>query len=211
MRRKAVLIIALLSFLSGCATMFASKSDTITIKTEPPGAEVYYGAELLGETPVTHSFKRDTFVQKTLQIRKSGYATHELQLQKSIEPVAFFNLGFILTTMGATSWGIDAATGAMIRYEPSSYFVDLVPIESRQNSLDQARDHRMRFVLLNYQPLRGDIANGNGEYLRAYYSLLLTPGPYDDFVTRIQNNSADLLAQKDGVDLLRHLEVIQYK
>jgi hypothetical protein len=67
----------------------------------------------------------------------------------------------------------------------------------------------MRFVLLNYHPLSRDIANGNGEYLRAYYGLLLAPGRYDDFITRIQNDSVELLTQEDAVDLYRQLKIIQ--
>jgi len=53
--------IALCGVLCGCATMFAPDSDDITFKTEPEGAEIYDGVNLIGKTPLTYSFVRNTF------------------------------------------------------------------------------------------------------------------------------------------------------
>lgn len=94
----------ILLLLSGCASMMAPISDFVTINTVPQGAEVYLGDELLGKTPVTHVFKRQTFEKKTLSIRKKGYKTRELLLETALESTALLNLGFITTTSGVTSW-----------------------------------------------------------------------------------------------------------
>ena len=51
MDRRIGLMILLALLSSGCATIFASHSDTITIKTEPSGAEIYDGINRLGTTP----------------------------------------------------------------------------------------------------------------------------------------------------------------
>ena len=119
-----ILCIMCSALFAGCASMFAPNSDNITIKTNPEGADVYYGGNLLGQTPLTYSFKRETFEQKKLNIRKEGYKNQELLLEKTIEKIALFNLGFTTTTFGATSWGIDAATGNAIKYSPDSYLID---------------------------------------------------------------------------------------
>ena len=206
MLRKTLILIVLGSLLSGCATLFANRSDTITIKTEPAGADVYDGADLLGKTPLTHIFKRDTFTQKTLQIRSPGFTTYELRLQRTVEPIALFNLGFILTTMGVTSWGIDAASGAMIRYEPSSYFVDLEPTGKKRTSMDRNRRERVMFVLSNRHALTRDIAQGDGPYLASYYRLLTAPMPYQQFQAQVRDASDDLFALGDGLDFSRRFD-----
>lgn len=208
MLSSVFMIPLLILLLSGCATMFSKSSDTIMIKTEPPGAEVYLGADLLGTTPLTYTFKRNTFEQKALNIRKAEYKTKELNLGRTLEPVALFNFGFFLTTGGATSWGIDALTGAMIKYNPSSYFIDLEPIDRKPESSDINQRGRILFVLLNYGSLRDNIARRDGEYLHAYYKALRSPRDYDAFLQTIRAHSAELLSQEDGADLYRYIEAI---
>lgn len=104
--------------LSSCATMFAPSKDEITIKTDPEGADVYEGVNLLGKTPLTHTFDRETSGQKVLTIKKQGHKSHKLELGKTLEEKALLNFVFFLTTMGATSWGIDAISGNMVKYSP---------------------------------------------------------------------------------------------
>ena len=198
-----VILTAILS--SGCATIFADGSDTITIKTEPSGAEIYDGINRLGTTPLTQEFNRDTFKHKKLQIRKEGYKTYQLPLGRTLEPVALFNFGFFLTTGGATSWGIDALSGAMIQYDPASYFIDLESEGKDVGLKDSQRRSQIYFVLKNFDSIRRDIAKGEGEYLSSYFSLLERAEGYDLFLNGIEGNSSQILVQEDGVDLYRHM------
>lgn len=122
-RQAAHILIVIL--LSGCASMNAPDSDKISINSIPAGAKVYDGANLLGTTPMTHTFKRDTFQKKTLTLRKEGYKSQDLLLGTTLAKEALWNLAFITTTMGVTSWGIDAANGNMVQYHPDSYLIDL--------------------------------------------------------------------------------------
>ncbi|TAK03538.1 MAG: PEGA domain-containing protein [Candidatus Manganitrophaceae bacterium] len=204
---RATLLLSLFVLLlsTGCATMFAKREDTITIKTEPPGAEVYLGVDLLGTTPLTYTFRRSTFEQKNLSIRKEGYKTREMLLGKTLEPVALLNIGFI-TTMGASSWATDATTGAMLKYDPASYYIDLEPASGELKQIEIDRRDRTKFVLFNQQRLKSDIAQGEGEYLVAYYNLLRRSESYDTFLQRIQAEAPALLSQKDGVDFQQALE-----
>ncbi|MBN4054486.1 PEGA domain-containing protein [Nitrospira defluvii] len=56
----------LIILLSGCATLFSDRSDTLSIRSEPSGADIYLGAEKLGQAPLVRTFKRETFNQVTL-------------------------------------------------------------------------------------------------------------------------------------------------
>lgn len=205
-RALSLLPLFFLLLFTGCATLFAEKQDTLTIKTEPPGAEVYAGAVPLGTTPLTHTFKRSTFEQTILNIRKEGYKTKELQLMRTVEPVALFNFGFFLTLSGATSWGIDALTGAMIQYSPTSYFIDLEKENGTPTALEIDRRRRMHFVLWNQSTLKEDIARGRGEYLSSYYRLINSPESEEAFLQHTQEAAPALLSKEDGVDFYEQME-----
>lgn len=207
-RATRFLSLFLIFFTTGCATLFAQKEDTITIKTEPPEAEVYLGTELLGTTPLVRTFERSTFEHKNLSIRKEGYKTREMLLSKTLEPVALLNIAFIIT-YGATSWGTDATSGAMLKYDPTSYYIDLEPVDAPPEPAALERRERIKFVLFNQHRLKSDIAQGDGEYLSAYHAITRTPEPYPLFLRRVREEAPGLLSQQDAVDLYARMEDIQ--
>lgn len=197
--------------LSGCASMMAPSSDFVTINTVPQGAEVYLGDELLGKTPVTHVFKRQTFEKKTLSIRKKGYKTRELLLETALESTALLNLGFITTTSGVTSWGIDASSGNMIKYHPGSYLIDLEKEGEPSRQKEHASLLLLRFVARNQAHLQSDIAFGDGEYLRAYYEIrsqTMVSGDYQVFLRNVSRSAPHLLTLNDPVAFFTSLEII---
>ncbi len=214
---KAGRIAGALSFLcfafilNGCATMLAPGADTVTIKTIPAGAGVYDGVTLLGKTPLAHSFKRETFDQKTLTLRLQGFRTQELILTKSLEKKSLWNFVFFITTCGATSWGIDALNGNMVMYSPDSYLIDLRKDGKSPDSKEGARWDSIRFAVMNRDNLMKDVASGNGEYLRAYYETLPpSPSPegYQEFLDKVAGRAHDLLSTCDAVDFWYVLEKI---
>lgn len=197
---------SVLFLFSGCATLFSKKEDTITIKTEPPGAEVYVGVEPIGTTPLTYTFRRKTFEQKSLNIRKAGYKTKEMQLGRTLDATALFNFGFFLTTSGAPSWGIDALSGAMVQYDPQSYFIDLEPDKREAEPGEEDRRSRRAFVLFNHHRLKSDIARGGGEYLSAYHRMIESPEGYGLFLDRLRQDAADLISREEGVAFYEEME-----
>jgi hypothetical protein len=152
---------------SGCATLFSDSSDKITITSEPAGAEVILGNEVKGKTPLELVVERDTFKTTTLQIKKKGYATQDLKLKKTFNTTSLFNIGFISTTLGVTSWGVDALTGGVIKHSPTGYTVTLKKGDSAQ--LD-AGVGKTLFVQVNEQKIRNDLAHGGGAFLDTYLS-----------------------------------------
>jgi hypothetical protein len=204
-----IALCALFCHLCSCATLFAPGKDDITIKTDPEGAEIFDGADFIGETPLTHSFVRDAFERKELTIRKKGYKSQKLYLDRTLEKAALFNFGFILTTGGATSWGIDALSGHMIRYSPDSYLIELENEAGSTGTKEQANRQRLRFVIINHDYLRKDIAMGQGEYLRAYYEMRPPGGPFGDYrsyLSHVSRQAHFLLAVNDPVEFHHELE-----
>ena len=59
------LLVACCWLLSGCVTR------SLTIKTDPPGANVYVNDQLKGETPITYDF--EWYGWHRLTLRKDGY------------------------------------------------------------------------------------------------------------------------------------------
>ena len=192
--------------------MYAPDSDTITIVTNPDGADAYSGANLLGKTPLTHAFKRETFERKTLTIRKEGYKNQEILIEKTLETKALYNLAFVTTTMGVTSWGIDAANGNMVKYSPDSYLVDLVKVETTSMKSGHDGFPCLRFVVLNQAALMKDISLGDGEYIRAYYEIRMPNAgvaAYRKFLDQIALHSLLLLSTGEPLEFYRGLESIE--
>jgi len=138
-----------------------------------------------------------------------GRKSEKLYLGRTLEEKALFNFGFFLTTMGATSWGIDALTGHMIKYYPNSYLIELEKEEDHASKKEQAYRQRLRFVVVNHDSLKKDIAMGQGEYLRAYYEIGQPERLFDDyqnFRNQISSQARWLLAVGDPVEFHRELE-----
>jgi len=205
---KSIPFLLILVALTNCATLYSKKEDVIEIKSDPSGAQVYSGATLIGTTPLKKEFKRSTGEPPALTIKKAGFPTKTLRLERTVDPAAFLNLGFITTTFGATSWGIDAGTGAMFEYSPKSYYVDLHKSD-KNGSLNEEqlmRKKRVVFALINYNALLVDIAKGDGEFIGAYYKLAPTKKGYQDFLKEVKNDKTALLSQKDGLELNSYIE-----
>ncbi|TAK03537.1 MAG: PEGA domain-containing protein [Candidatus Manganitrophaceae bacterium] len=204
-----VVSISLLFFASGCATLFSEKEDIVTIKSEPPGADVYLGDRPLGTTPLTIPMKR-SISMKRLNLRKEGYKTREVKLETTVAPVAFLNCAtcpfFILTPFATSSWGTDITTGKMIRYDPTSYYIELESEAKAPEAGARARSDRAAFVLYNIQGLKSDIARGEGEYLSAYYRLIDNQESESVFLQRIRESAPALLSRPDAVDLHNDME-----
>ena len=121
---KTLLVIGSCLLFTACATMFGDHADTISITSEPEGAEVYLRGELLGKTPLVTEISRRTEAN-FLTLTKQGYGDERVELQRKITGIAFLNFGYVLTTSGASSWGTDISTGRMWEYAPKKYVVKL--------------------------------------------------------------------------------------
>ena len=188
--------------------MFAKTSDDITIQSDPSGADVYLNLTKVCETPCTFPLPRKTFEIPEVTLRKEGYATASVEIQKTIETKALFNLGFITTSGGITSWGIDALTGAVIKYSPTGYYVELKSKTSQAGIEGGTLRHSATFALMASDDLKRDIARGDGEYLHAYYTLGFSDLNYPSFLERVKEHRQSLLKTDDGLTLDRAMKKI---
>lgn len=109
---------------TGCATLFASGSEQITISSQPQGATVstQYG-QPLGVTPFTTRLDpRNTYV---LRFEKEGYHPSTFAVGHTLDGIAYLNLICVLC------WGIDVATGAMWGLDTNAVNVTLNPLTAQ--------------------------------------------------------------------------------
>ena len=102
----------LLSFLSGCASVFSGTDQKMIFKSNPEGAIVYFDGLAKGTTPLELLLRKDEF--KEIRISKLGYHDKIINLQTKIDKIVILNLVFV------TAHTTDAMTGAMFEYYPNA-------------------------------------------------------------------------------------------
>ena len=116
MMKNCLILIVLFAvvFSQGCCSIFSSKSQLISIDSEPSGAEVKIGP-IKGVTPFDVKLPRgkDYFISA-----KYNGQEQTQSLERSISGLYWVN---ILLWPGLI---VDAATGKMYKYDPTDYSFD---------------------------------------------------------------------------------------
>ena len=199
---KSIIIISLVLFLAGCATLFSSSSDTITFISDPKGAEVYLNGDLLGKTPVTKEVEREFFKTMVIVIKKKGYKTKEFNLRNTLTTAAIFNL------TSAPSWTTDAANGSMMEYDPQKYLVTLERTKDRamNNRQHQQQRKALSYIALSFNQLKRDIAIGQGEYLTALAEVMPEHRKIKSgFIPAVNSNKQRLIESETPIELYDQL------
>ena len=103
---------------TGCASIFTGTTQSIQVNSIPSGANVSVAGLNRGQTPLPVVLKKGSNGEP-ITLTLSGYQQNTFQPQTAFNPVTILNLWGIL------GWGIDAATGAMWKYDPTFYNVQL--------------------------------------------------------------------------------------
>jgi len=114
MKKCVCVSIVVMLLASGCCSIFTSGPQTVSIRSEPPGAKVEVGPHT-GVTPYSVTLPRGKNYVITAKL--DGKAQTRT-LQKSIEPVYWVNILFWPGLI------IDLATGKMFEYQPTLYKFD---------------------------------------------------------------------------------------
>lgn len=123
-------ILALISYflLTGCSTIIAGRTQTITIQTNPPGAacEFTQNGKIIGSVNPTPGALMVTKTKHDISVlcKKDGYQETTDYLESGTEGATFANI----IAGGVIGWGIDSASGADNKY-PEVRTIALVPIE----------------------------------------------------------------------------------
>lgn len=119
MKSKLItLAIASTFLMTSCATIFTGTKDTIRFNSNPQGAKVYIDGFEVCNTPCTTQIKR-SLSKKLAEIKLEGYQTKVITLDREFNVVSVINLGSLL------GWGIDAATGSIMKYGKKGYDIEL--------------------------------------------------------------------------------------
>ena len=103
---------------TGCASIFTGTKQSVQVNSIPSGANVSVNGLNKGQTPLPVVLNKGSSGQ-CITLSLPGYRENTFQPQTAFNPVAILNLWGIL------GWGIDAATGALWKYDPTFYNIQL--------------------------------------------------------------------------------------
>jgi hypothetical protein len=117
--KKIFFMAAIASLLfTSCATLLSGTKDRITFNSTPTGATIYKDGVEQCKTPCTIRVKR-SLGDTDIEYKLDGYETRLITLDKSFNIVSVINLGNLL------GWGIDAVSGAVMKYDKKVYDITL--------------------------------------------------------------------------------------
>jgi hypothetical protein len=154
--------------LGGCATLFTGTSDEIKFSANVPGVRLTIDDQPKGTLPVTVKQSRDFMHGQEFRVKfeAPGYETQEFQLKRQFNWVALLDITSI-----PTSGGIDYYTGALMRFDPNEYHVQMK--KKGKGSAEFEREKRLwRYALVNYRGVQQDVSRGGGEHLESFASAL---------------------------------------
>ncbi len=144
---RVLLVCVPLVLSTACATVFHGRTQETTITSEPVGARIFIGKELVGVTPARIILKRrESHV--VLHFEKEGYQTEELALKRSFSgwiaadiglgAAQFANQGLASQSQMASAaagittvtLGVDLITGSAYQL-PTHVQVTLKPLQLR--------------------------------------------------------------------------------
>ena len=116
--KKILLLTGICCSLTNCSTLFTGTSSNVQINSHPAGARVQVDGIDRGYTPTSVKLKKGSSGQ-SVTLQSKGYETKTFQPQTTMNPVSVLNLFNLLF------WGVDAASGALWKYDPNYYDVKL--------------------------------------------------------------------------------------
>jgi len=118
MKRIFVVMTTASLLMTSCATIFTGTKDRITFNSTPTGATIYKDGVEQCKTPCTIRVKR-SLGDTDIEYKLDGYETRLITLDKEFNIVSVLNLGNLL------GWGIDALSGAVMKYDKKTYDITL--------------------------------------------------------------------------------------
>lgn len=133
--KKSIIAISIISLLmTSCATIFTGTKDRITFNSKPEGATIYKDGVEQCKTPCTIKVKR-SLNDTDIEYKLDGYETRLITLDKELNVVSIINLGNLF------GWGIDALSGAVMKYDKKVYDITL----SKNNKTSMINPSKINF------------------------------------------------------------------
>lgn len=115
-------LIVLILLTSSCASIFTGSKSKVLFTSVPPGATIIVNGMEKGTTPATIKLKRSLFEVTTVTFKLKDHEVKTIEPETTFQPVTVLNLANPL------GWAIDIATGAIVKFSPRNYEVELKPI-----------------------------------------------------------------------------------
>ena len=116
-------LLILIVMTTSCATLFTGTKSKVLFTTVPPGAKILVNGVEKGTTPATLRLKRSLFETTTVTFKLDGYLTKTMEPETTFQPITILNLA------DPVGWAIDVATGAIVKFSPNNYEINLVPAQ----------------------------------------------------------------------------------
>jgi hypothetical protein len=111
-------LITAMLFFSGCATLFSGTKDRIYFNSSPEGATILIDGVEQCKSPCSLWVKR-SIGDTDVELKLEGYNTRIITLSHTLNVISILNLGNLF------GWGIDAISGAVMRYDKKAYEITL--------------------------------------------------------------------------------------
>ncbi len=128
--KRCLILLGAASLLSSCATVFCGSKARVTFESDitETATLTIDGRKHTNVTfPYTTKIKRG-FDDTVVKAKAPSYQTETVIVEKNFNAVSVINLCNVL------GWGIDAATGAMMKPEFKFYQIDFKPVEATNNA-----------------------------------------------------------------------------
>ncbi len=163
MRPSRLALAAASAALAGCATIFTGTTDTLSFSANVPDVRLTVDGQYLGQLPITLPMSRN-FVggrQFIARFEREGYVPQEFKLSREFNAVAILDITSI-----PTSGGVDVLTGALLKFSPTEYHVQMLKVGQAATAAEFRRVTAVyRYALVNYREIQKDLARGGGERL----------------------------------------------
>ena len=116
---NVLLILFLLIFSSGCATIIHGSTQDIGVTTDPSGADLLVDGQTHYQSPATLILSRK--YTHLVKISKEGYEEETVKIKQTMSPAVMGD--FVLPG----GYIVDAATGAQVQLVPDNINVTLRP------------------------------------------------------------------------------------
>ncbi|MFO0581961.1 MAG: hypothetical protein U0229_06800 [Anaeromyxobacter sp.] len=165
----SALAVSAAAVLAGCATIFTGTSDVLRFEANVPNVKLTVDGQYLGELPLTVPMSRNFMGgrQFIAKFERAGYQTQEFQLRREFNAVAILDVSSTIT-----SGGIDLITGALMKFSPLDYHVQMVPAGQAGAPEERRKLDAWRFAVMNHRALQRDLARGGGEALDALAAVM---------------------------------------
>lgn len=143
----------------GCSTIVNGTTQSVSISSDPAGADVQVDGNPVGVTPLSTELKRKHNHLVTISL--DGYKTQQIPINKVMSGAVAGNI----LAGGLIGWGVDAANGSQYKLKPDTIAVVLVPGTTSDRDLITSVDQLdIRTRLEQLEQLKSDGLITDKEY-----------------------------------------------